>query len=176
MHCAEYGFRRPSDRREVILQPGGRGALHGRTVRYHLTALGRFLAISLPSLLLIMALFWFGVSALGPETSAGLSVENFVRGQRFGIGMAAGGWLVEALALTALFLLIQGRAGSWWLDGLVTASIAWVFRGPLLVLSVVALGGLGSVPWWQMSQRWLVLYVICGLTLAAVARSVGLRR
>ena len=124
-----------------------------------------------------MGLFWFGLSAfeLTPST-ASLARAGLERAQPLPLGLSAGGWLIESLALTALFLLVQGRGGAWWMDGLVAAAIAWVFRGPVLVLSVVSLSRLDSDPWWPMSLRWLVLYAICGLTLAAVARAVGLQR
>ena len=36
-------------------------------------------------------------------------------------------WTLESTALLALFLLVQGKSGAWWLDGLATGWIAWVF-------------------------------------------------
>ena len=145
--------------------------------RYHLTTLGRFLLVSLPLLLVLMGLFSYGVEALGfaPSTSE-LAVLGLERSEPLPPQLRLGGWLVETLALTALFLLIQGKSGAWWLDGLVAAAIAWVFRGPVLVLSVVSVSRLGSDPWWPMSLHWLVLYALCGLALAISARALGVRR
>ena len=144
---------------------------------YHLTALGRFLVVSLPLLLVLMGLFSYGVEALGlaPSTSS-LAVLGLERTEPLPPARLFGGWLVESLALTALFLLIQGKSGAWWLDGLVAAAIGWVFRGPVLVLSVVSMSRLGSDPWWPMSLRWLALYALCGLALAVTARAFGVRR
>lgn len=154
--------------------PGGRRTA---PVGYHLTALARFLFIALPILVVVMGLFSFGLVAfeLMPpmDELARLGLE---RTRALPIQVLAGGWLIESLALTALFLLIQGRSGAWWLDGIVTGLIGWVFRGPILVLSVVSWSRLGSSPWWPMSLRWLVLYLICGLVLAIVARRVGVER
>ncbi len=148
-----------------------------RARRYHLTALGRFLLLSLPLLVLLMGLFSYGLGALGLEPSASqLASLGLARVEPLPLGTAAGGWLIESLALTALFLLVQGRSGAWWLDGLVAAAIGWVFRGPVLVLSVVSMSRLGSDPWWPMSLRWLALYLLCGLVLAIVARALGVRR
>lgn len=87
-----------------------------------------------------------------------------------------GGWALEAVALCALFLLVQGRGGSWWLDGLVTAWMAWIFRGPLLVLTVAEVLSRSSERWWNLSLRWLVLYSLCGLMMALLARRLGVRR
>ncbi len=139
--------------------------------------MGRFLAISLPLLLIFMGLFSLGMGrlGLGPPMDD-LAVLGLERGAALPLKLSAGGWLIESLALTALFLLIQGRSGAWWLDGLVAGLIAWVFRGPILVLSIVSLSRLDSDPWWPMSLRWLALYAACGLALAIVARSVALER
>jgi hypothetical protein len=146
-------------------------------VRYHLTDLGRFLIISLPLLIVVMGLFTLALHATGFAPSmAALEARGLARPEALPLGISAGGWLIEALALTALFLLIQGRAGAWWMDGLIAGMIGWVFRGPILVLSIVSLSRLGSEPWWQASLRWLLLYSLCGLVLAITARAVHLER
>lgn len=139
--------------------------------------MARFLAIALPLLFLLMAIFAVAtaVPALGPPMDD-LARRGLERREPLPLPTAAGGWLVETLALTGLFLMIQGRGGSWWLDGVMTGLVAWVFRGPILVLSVVSLSRLGSDPWWPMSLRWLLLYVVCGLTLSLVARRQGFAR
>lgn len=124
-----------------------------------------------------MGVFAMAIGPLGLAPAMdGLEVHGLERAQALPLNLAAGGWAIESLALTALFLLIQGRAGAWWLDGVVAGLLGWTFRGPVLVLSVVALSRLGPDPWWPMSLRWLVLYVVCGVALAIVARSIGLRR
>jgi hypothetical protein len=87
-----------------------------------------------------------------------------------------GGWLLEAMTLTALFLLVQGRGGAWWLDGLLTAWMAWIFRGPVLVLAVTQVLGRGPEPWWGLSLRWLALYSASGLLLGFLARRLEVRR
>ncbi len=139
--------------------------------------MGRFLAISLPLLLILMALFPLGLEALGlAPPMDGLAVLGLERTEALSLRIAAGSWLIESLALTALFLLIQGRSGAWWLDGLVAGLVAWVFRGPILVLSIVTASRLGRDPWWPLSLRWLALYALCGLVLAVVARTQGVRR
>jgi hypothetical protein len=95
----------------------------------------------------------------------------------------AGAWCLEALGLTALFLLIHGRgagagagsgAGTGWWNGLLAGWIAWVFRGPLLVISVAEVG-LSPGPWWSAALSWLALYTVCGLLLGALAQGAGLR-
>ena len=48
-------------------------------------------------------------------------------------------WSLEAVGLSALFLMIHARSGARWLTGLLAGWIAWVFRGPLLVVSVVGI-------------------------------------
>jgi hypothetical protein len=139
--------------------------------------LARFLAIALPAVLLAMASWSFAVEQLelAPDTAAL---------ERYGVARAApppttlvlGAWLLEAMGLVALYLLIQGRSGAWWLDGLVTGWIAWLFRGPLLVLTMTALTRLPRRPFWSLAVRWWLLYPLCGLLIAGVARRLDLRR
>ncbi len=86
-------------------------------------------------------------------------------------------WGLESLGLASLYLLIRGgddREGGGWISGLLTGWIAWVFRGPLLVVTVVGLAGLAPGPWWTLVFSWWVLYSICGLLLGGVARAAGL--
>lgn len=137
----------------------------------------RFLVIVLPLLVALTGLFGFVLESIDSQPAKGqLARPGLDRPDGVPLGVAAAGWLVESLALTALFLLIQGRSGRWWMDGVVAGLIAWIFRGPVLVLSVASLSRLGSDPWWRMSIRWLVLYLLCGLTLAVVARRLGVER
>ncbi len=133
---------------------------------YHRRPLFRFLPLALLASVLVLglgtlAIDWMDGGSFGPKLES-----KFV----------LGGWALEALALTALFLLVQGRGGTWWLDGLLTAWMAWIFRGPVLVLTVAEVSGRGPGPWWGLSLRWLGLYSLCGLLLAVLARRLGVRR
>jgi hypothetical protein len=108
--------------------------------------------------------------------TSGLARLGLLRHAPIAGAAVLGGWLVEALGLTALFLLIQGRSGRWWLDGLLTGWIAWIFRGPLLLLSLAALTSLPREPWWSLSLRWWLVYPLGGLLLAILARGLGVER
>ncbi len=133
---------------------------------YHHRPVFRFLVLAVFSVVLLM-----GVGTLGFDFADGGSF-----GPRLDGADLLGGWTLEAVALCALFLLIQGRGGSWWLDGLLTAWIAWIFRGPVLVLAVAEHLGDGRDPWWDLTLRWLAIYSIAGLFLAFLARRLGVRR
>ncbi len=132
----------------------------------------RFLFFAIPLLILFMGFFHFAQEMLGiaPDPSqlapsGGTTLPGWV---------ALETWALEALALSALFLLLQGRGSSNWLSGLLTGWIAWVFRGPLLVVTVVALAGLPPRPWWSLALSWWVLYSLCGLLLGGIANAAGL--
>lgn len=118
-----------------------------------------------------MALFRSGVAALGrtPEL-VGAAPEP-----RHHLVIVILTWLLEAVALAALYLLVQASGGSRLLNGVLTGWIAWVFRGPLLVIAVVTLAGQPAGPWWSMTFSWWVLYTLCGLLLGVVAAASGLR-
>jgi hypothetical protein len=135
---------------------------------YDRPAVRKFLIFSLPVLILTMALFRSLLAALGraPELTrtAGAALPAWV---------LVGTWALEALGLSALFLLIQGGGGNRMLNGLLTGWIAWVFRGPLLVVAVVTLGGLPAGPWWAMALSWWFLYTLCGLLLGAVGAAAA---
>lgn len=130
----------------------------------------RFLVFALLVLLLLQAGFAVAVDAFGfgPDGRALAGRGHAPARVPAGIQLAA--WLLEATGLLALFLLVQGRSGSWWLDGLATGWIAWVFRGPLLVFAVVAYAALPRQPWWDLAFRWLALYSLCGFAVALLAR------
>ena len=139
--------------------------------------MARFLGLSLAILVLLMGGFTLllRLDPLAPP-SGGLAMQGLERSQPLPLQFAAGGWMIETLALTALFLLIQGRTGGWLLDGIVTGLIGWTFRGPILVLTVVSWSRLPPEPWWPLALRWLILYLACGVILTMIARGVGLRR
>lgn len=149
----------------------------GSRLRYDRPTLTRFLILVVPLLLVLFALHAFVIAGMGwgPDTGPlaryGLSPDPHPP-----MELLLGGWLLESLGLTALFLLVQGRSGSAVLDGLATGWIAWIFRGPVLVLTLERWSRLPREPWWPLAQRWLVLYTICGLALAFVARRTDLRR
>ena len=129
----------------------------------------RFLLFAFTSLLVLIALFNLGVEVLGQSPELGPLV-GWQEG-RSGLpgGMVLASWALESLALTALFVLVDGERRNRWLSGLLTGWTAWVFRGPLLVLAAVGFGHLAGGPWWQLSLRWFVLYTLAGLLLALIA-------
>jgi hypothetical protein len=139
-------------------------------MRYDRPPLRRFLVLALPVLVLTMALFRSGVEALGRAPallhSPPVTLPAWV---------VVGTWLLEAVALAALYLLVQASGGGRLLNGLLTGWIAWVFRGPLLVVAVVTLAGQPAGPWWSMTFSWWVLYTVCGLLLGVVAAASGLK-
>ena len=103
----------------------------------------RFLLLALPLLILTMAVFRFALETLGmaPDPAA-LSRSDAAELPGW-VTLAT--WALEAVGLASLFLLIQGRNGRW-LAGLLTGWIAWVFRGPLLVVTVAGLAHLPPGP------------------------------
>ena len=135
---------------------------------YHRRALKRFLLFSIPLLVVLSALFSLGLEMLGARPDLGPLVGWRSGGGGLPGGWVLGGWLLEAMALTALFLLVEGRGGAAWVNGLLAGWTAWVFRGPLLVMTVVGFGGLEQGPWWRLSLRWFALYTLAGLLLGAL--------
>lgn len=135
----------------------------------------RFIAYAVPLLILLLALFGFTVELLDAEPRKGSVIRLALFEQpRVPGQLVIGTWLVEASGLIALFLLAQGRFGTWWLDGLVAGWVAWVFRGPLLVITIVVAARQAQDPWWKLAFGWWVLYSVCGLSLAILARRSGL--
>lgn len=134
----------------------------------------RFVTYALPLLILLLALFGFAVELLDAEPRAGSVIRLALFEQPMvPAQLVLGAWLVEASGLLALFLLAQGRCGAWWLDGLVAGWLAWIFRGPLLVMTIVVAVRQPHHPWWALAFGWWVLYSVCGLALAWLARRVG---
>jgi hypothetical protein len=130
----------------------------------------RFLALALPAALLILAV-------AGPIAAAlGVGVDTEALAAR-GVGRPGGldaGHLVavlgfEATALTALYLLVEGKTRSRLLDGLLTGFAAWLFRGPLLVVTVGALTRLPTEPFWQAARIDLVALPVAGLAVGLCA-------
>ncbi|HYN21318.1 MAG TPA: hypothetical protein VE078_10190 [Thermoanaerobaculia bacterium] len=131
----------------------------------------RFLLFALPLLILTMALFQFAVEMLGLQVDPAQLAAAGVVALPGWVQLAT--WSLEALGLSSLFLLVHGRGGGW-TSGLLSGWIAWVFRGPLLVVTVVGLAGLPSRPWWSLAFSWWVLYSLCGVLLGGVAALAGL--
>ena len=131
----------------------------------------RFVVYAVPLLVLLQALFGFTVELLDFEPRRGSVIKLALFEQPEVPGkLILGTWLVEASGLIALFLLARGRFGFWWLDGLVAGWVGWIFRGPLLVITIVVAARQPQDPWWTLAFGWWVLYSVCGLSLAILAR------
>ncbi len=140
-----------------------------------MSALLRFIVYAVPVLVLLLALFGFAVELLDAEPRSGSVIRLALFDQpRVPGQLVLGTWLVEASGLIALFLLTQGRFGAWWLDGLVAGWVGWIFRGPLLVVTIVVATRQPQDPWWTLAFGWWALYSVCGLSLAMLARRSGL--
>lgn len=126
-----------------------------------LVALFRFLILALPLVMLTLGVFHFGAEALDLVMPRSLPAPQLL-----------GLWLLEATGLVALYLLVRERGLGRWLAGLAAAWSAWIFRGPVLVLTVAAATRLSGTAWWRLSAAWLGLYTVCGLVMASVARSL----
>lgn len=131
----------------------------------------RFVAFGLFLVVVLLALFAVVADGLDwvPRSGAVLSLQLVAAGE-VPWRLAAGSWVLEAGGLLALFLLLQGRTGHWLLDGVVTGWLAWIFRGPLLVITIVVATGERQLPWWHLAVGWWVLYTVCGTVLAILAR------
>lgn len=134
----------------------------------------RFVSIALPLLVLLLATFGFAIDVFDIEPRSGAVIKLSFDQQRLPAKFVLGAWMLEAVGLLGLYLMILGRAGTWWLDGLAAGWLAWVFRGPLLVLTIVVAARQPQQAWWDMAIAWWVLYTVCGLALAILARRSGL--
>lgn len=132
----------------------------------------RFLLLAVPLAVLVLALAAVGADLVGygPDLTK-LTAAGVARPEGLPRIYQAAALLFEAIALTALFLLLDGRSGLWWLDGIATGLAAWLFRGPLLVLTIAALTRLPTEPFWQVARLALVAEPAAGLALAALARA-----
>jgi hypothetical protein len=142
-------------------------------LRYDLRALRRFLIFALPLLVLTMGLFRFALEVLHRAPDPALLSPSSVASLPGWVILAT--WILEAVGLSALYLLILARGGSRFAAGLLAGWVAWIFRGPLLVVTVVGLAGLPPRPWWGMAFSWWILYSICGLVLGAAASAARLQ-
>ena len=131
----------------------------------------------MPLVVLLLALFGLAVDLfqIGPPNGSISSIKTlFEESPRIPARMVFAVWLFEAFSLTALYLLLAGRSAAWWLDGIVAGWMAWIFRGPLLVLAVVFAAGQRRDPWWELVFGWWVLYTVVGIVLTVLARRQGL--
>ncbi|MGD2116215.1 MAG: hypothetical protein PVG07_14265 [Acidobacteriota bacterium] len=125
----------------------------------------RFLILALPLVLLALGLFHFAGEALDLALPGELPAPYLL-----------GRWLLEATGLTALYVLVHERGLGRWSAGLAACWTAWIFRGPVLVLTMGDGSRLDSAAWWRLMVGWFVLYTVCGLMMGAVARSLERRR
>lgn len=133
----------------------------------------RFLALALPAAVLVLALVTFAGAALGAGPDlAPLAQRGVARPQGLPQPAAALALVFEATALLAFFLLIEGRAGGGVLDGAIAGLAAWLFRGPLLVLTVAHLTRLPTAPFWQAARLDLVALPLAGAAIGALARAM----
>ena len=132
----------------------------------------RFLALALPLALLVLSLGGSLLVALdlGPDASP-LAARGVGRPDGAPPRVELVSRLLESAGLVALTLLLAGRTSRWWLDGLACGLVAWLFRGPLLVLAVASLTRLPTAPFAELVRGALVLDLAAGLALAAVARA-----
>ncbi|MEM7050290.1 MAG: hypothetical protein AAF604_11560 [Acidobacteriota bacterium] len=128
---------------------------------YHASTLRRFYLWALPLLILAIAFF----QSVVENPTAQVPATTVV-----------GAWVLEAIALTALFALLAERGGNLLLTGLYAGWIGWLFRGPVAVLAAAAAGAPPRPLLWPLAQRSLLLYTIAGLLLAAAAWASGLRK
>jgi len=120
--------------------------------------------------MLLLALFGFAVELLDVEPHGAVIRLALFDQPRVPAAVVLGTWLMESSGLLALYLIARGRCGTWWLDGLVAGWTAWIFRGPLLVITIVIAARQPQEPWWTLAFGWWVLYSICGFSLAILAR------
>lgn len=137
----------------------------------------RFLVVAFPLVLFELAVFAFAadVLRLGPPMASPLPSAG--ADAALSTPAILGGWVLEATALVGLFLLVLGRTSSRWLDGLMAAWSAWIFRGPLTLLGLAAVLGpaAGGGRWGSGVAGW-ILYSVVGLSLAGLAGFDGRRR
>jgi len=131
----------------------------------------RFLALAIPLALLVVAAVGAGATAvgLGPDV-APLAQRGIARPVPLAPSLQLAGALFEAVALVALFLIVEKRSGSPLVDGLAAGLAAWLFRGPLLVFAIASLTRLPTAPFWQLARVGLVSLPLAGLAVGAVAR------
>lgn len=135
----------------------------------------RFTTYAILLLVLLLALFGLAVEVLRLEPASGAVVRlGLLEPSRVPASYALIAWTMEACGLLALFLIAQGRCGAWWLDGLMAGWLAWVFRGPLLVVTLTVAARQPQEPWWRIAFGWWIVYSVGGLALAWLYRRLRL--
>ncbi len=131
----------------------------------------RFLALAIPTALVVLVAIDAGAAAagLGPDLSP-LAARAVARVEPLSPALQAAIAAFEAMALVALYLLVEGRSGSPLVDGLAAGVAAWLFRGPLLVAAVALMTRLPTAPFWQLARLELVSLPAAGLAIGLVAR------
>ena len=131
----------------------------------------RFLVLALPVALLILALAPVAAELVRAGVDdAPLAARGIARPLPLDATTRTLALVFEAFALVALYLLVEGRTASRLVDGVVAGFAAWIFRGPLLVLTVSALTRLPLAPFWQTARIALVALPLAGAAIGLVAR------
>lgn len=127
--------------------------------------LKRFLLSACPLLFLLFVLFHLGIELAGFTPDLGRILGSGSGRSGLPPAWILGTWVLEVLGLSALYLLVTGPGVPRFSTGLLAAWIAWLFRGPLLVITAVGFGRLPPEPWWRLTLRWFLLYTLAGLVL-----------
>jgi hypothetical protein len=131
----------------------------------------RFLVLAVPTALLVLAGVDAGASSLGAAPNlTPIAAHGAARAAPLPTRLRLAIVAFEAVALVALFLLVQGRSRSPVLDGFAAGLAAWLFRGPLLVATVASITRLPTAPFWQMARVALVALPAAGLAIGILAR------
>lgn len=128
----------------------------------------RFVVLALLAALLLFAVAEVAARALAPESAESLARSGLAPGA-LPTPLRLGAWMLDAVALTVLVLLLSGRAGRWWFEGLAAGLLAWVYRGPLATLSTLAVVRLPKEPFWAAARVELVVLPLVGLVLGGLA-------
>ncbi len=133
--------------------------------------MGRFLALAIPLALVVLVGVDAGATALGwaPDT-APLAARGVGRPMALPLSTALLGATFEAVALVALFLLVEGRSGSPLFDGVAAGLAAWLFSGPMLVFTIASLTRLPTAPFWQGARVGLIALPVAGAALGWLAK------
>jgi hypothetical protein len=131
----------------------------------------RFLALALPAAALALALVPLALAAGGWAPDAGPLAARGV-GRPDGLPALARSAALGfgAVALVALYLLVEGRTPSTLADGVDAGLVAWTFSGPPLVVAVAHLTRLPTEPFWQAARIAFVALLLAGAAVGAVAR------
>jgi len=131
----------------------------------------RFLALALPLAVLLLAAASFAVKAAGLEPDIEpLVLLGVARPAGPAPALAIAALVFQALALVAAVALLAGRSSHLWLDGLAAGLVAWLFRGPLLVLTIEAWTRLPERTFRQIARNDLLTYPLVAVAIALAVR------